>query len=187
MSGWNSRSSRRPRQWSRSPLLRRIPRIGEWRGPRGWSRGKLSIWRWMSGEALSRNQSPPSALIATDSWVRGTAEIVPSRNPRQFGHPQFHWGNPPPAAEPRTRISTVNPPPRQGGPSGRPGGRGHFISVWERASWLEAVVRILLVRIDLGVHLHFDECRSLPGHLDHPQFDVTAWVQGLVPSQVGVY
>jgi len=28
--------------------------------------------------------------MATDSWVRATAEIDPSRNPRQFGQPQFH-------------------------------------------------------------------------------------------------
>ncbi len=50
-----------------SPLLRSMPRIGEWRGPRGWSLGNASIWRWMSGDAFRRNQSSPSALTATDS------------------------------------------------------------------------------------------------------------------------
>src|SRR6266849_97980 len=100
--------------------------MGEWRGPRGWSRGKASIWRWMSGEALSRDQLSPSALMARDSWVRGTAEIVPSRSPRQFGHPQFHCGNPPPAAEPRTRISTVKPRSTESPPRARPaGGASH--------------------------------------------------------------
>ena len=52
-----------------------------------------------------RNQSSPSALTATDSWVREVARIAPVRTPRQLGQPQFHWGKPPPAAEPSTRTS----------------------------------------------------------------------------------
>jgi hypothetical protein len=30
------------------------------------------------------------------------AAMVPARSPTQFGQPQFHCGNPPPAAEPKT-------------------------------------------------------------------------------------
>jgi hypothetical protein len=41
--------------------------------------------------------------------VRDTARIVPVRTPRQFPQPQFHWGNPPPAADPSTRILTAMP------------------------------------------------------------------------------
>ena len=51
-----------------------------------------------------RNQLPSSALRQTDSCVRGVALISPSRTPRQLEQPQFHWGNPPPAAEPNMRM-----------------------------------------------------------------------------------
>ena len=53
------------------------PAIGEWRGSRGLSGGKLSIWARISGETFSRNQAAPSALIATDSCVRGRTTPVP--------------------------------------------------------------------------------------------------------------
>ena len=54
--------------------MRKMPWTGEWRGRRGWIGGKLSIWARISGEALTRNQSSPSALNATDSWVREVAQ-----------------------------------------------------------------------------------------------------------------
>src|SRR5262245_34341023 len=66
-------------------------------------------WR-ISGDALMRAHVSPSALTATDSWVRAVAAIVPCRTPRQFGHPQFHCGNPPPAAEPNTLMNTLGSP-----------------------------------------------------------------------------
>jgi len=89
-------------------LVRRIAAIGEWRGARGWSAGALSIWARISGEQFSSTQpSDPSARTATHSCVRALARIVPSRTPRQLAHPQFHCGNPPPAAEPNTRISII--------------------------------------------------------------------------------
>ena len=75
---------------------------------RGWIGGKLSIWARISGEALMRNQSSPSALTATDSWVRGVARIAPVRTPRQLGQPQFHWGSRP------------RPPSRAPGPASVP-------------------------------------------------------------------
>src|SRR5215510_9291905 len=132
---------------------------GEWRGPRGWSPGKSSICCRISGDALSRNHDPPSALTATLSCVRATARAVPSRSPRQFAQPQFHCGNPPPAAEPRTRMRTIYPPRRDSPPAGvhRRGG----LQEMSRAIELEAVVllplEIVLVGVDLGVHLDLQE------------------------------
>lgn len=37
-------------------------------------------------------------------WVRGVALICPLRIRAQFLQLQFHWGNPPPAPEPKTRM-----------------------------------------------------------------------------------
>ncbi|MNM65068.1 hypothetical protein D3C81_764910 [compost metagenome] len=56
----------------------------------------------MSGEALHSTQCTPSSDRAMDDWVRGVARRVPSRKPLQLTQLQFHCGNPPPAAEPRT-------------------------------------------------------------------------------------
>jgi len=78
--------------------------MGEWRGARGWSGGKLSICARISGEQFSSSHASPSALTATHSWLRARARPAPSRTPRQFGQPQFHCGNPPPAAAPSTRM-----------------------------------------------------------------------------------
>ncbi|MNG11193.1 hypothetical protein D3C84_947130 [compost metagenome] len=58
----------------------------------------------MSGEALHNTQSLPLALMAMDDWVRGWARSLPLRTPRQLRQLQFHWGKPPPAAEPRIWI-----------------------------------------------------------------------------------
>ena len=92
--------------WSRSPLVRTIPCTGESRSRRAWSAGKPSIWARISGEAFSRNHASPSALTATHSWVRGSMRTDPSRAPPQLRQAQFHCGQPPPAAEPSTRIFT---------------------------------------------------------------------------------
>src|SRR5450631_2041623 len=49
--------------------------------------------------------------MATWACVRALPWKVPMRSARQFGQAQFHWGNPPPAAEPRTftriRVETA--------------------------------------------------------------------------------
>src|SRR5690606_24507401 len=42
--------------------------------------------------------------MAMDDCVRGCARKVPARTPRQLRQLQFHWGKPPPAAEPRIWI-----------------------------------------------------------------------------------
>src|SRR5271169_5985348 len=64
----------------------------------------------MSGDAFTSAQElpPPTAM---EDWVRARARIVPSRSPEQLGQLQFHWGKPPPAADPRTRIFTENQAP----------------------------------------------------------------------------
>jgi hypothetical protein len=36
-----------------------------------------------------------------DDWVRALAFRLPSRKPAQLAQLQFHWGKPPPAADPR--------------------------------------------------------------------------------------
>jgi hypothetical protein len=41
-----------------------------------------------------------------DDCVRGRQGREPSRTARQFGQLQFHWGKPPPAADPSTRTHT---------------------------------------------------------------------------------
>src|ERR1700691_4004591 len=48
-----------------------------------------------------------------EDCVRVCARKVPALKPRQFGQLQFHWGKPPPAADPRMRIFTEKwAPPR---------------------------------------------------------------------------
>ena len=61
----------------------------------------------MSGEALKRTQSGPPLETAIEDCVRRRAFMVPLRTPSQLGQLQFHWGKPPPAADPKTRILTV--------------------------------------------------------------------------------
>src|SRR5260370_20754383 len=88
---------------STSALVSRIVEMGE-AGEEGAidNSGAARIcWR-RSGEAFSRNQWEGSAETATCACVRGRAFKAPLRRPLQFGQPQFHWGKPPPAAEPRT-------------------------------------------------------------------------------------
>src|SRR5215471_10202415 len=144
--------------------------IGECRGPRGCSSGKLSICARISGEALSRTQRLESALTATHSCVRGFAARVPERTSRQLGQPQFHWGNPPPAAAPRTlmRMSEAQKHP----PS--PGHLQPRAGVWitcgccleeDLDAGVPVAPEIVLVGIDFGIHLHFDKLWSFPSHL----------------------
>lgn len=56
----------------------------------------------ISGDVLNNSQSTSLLLTAIEDWVRRFALIVPLRTPSQLGQLQFHCGNPPPAAEPRT-------------------------------------------------------------------------------------
>lgn len=70
-----------------------------------FSAGVARNYWLISGEALHNTQFLPSSLIAIDDCVRAEVCIVPLRTPAQFGQLQFHWGKPPPAAEPKTVIS----------------------------------------------------------------------------------
>src|ERR1700740_3407871 len=71
----------------------------------------------MSGEALTSTQEARSSpQTATEDCVRRSARSVPARTPEQFRQLQFHWGNPPPAADPSTRIFTASSGRAQGPP-----------------------------------------------------------------------
>ncbi len=76
----------------------------------GCNGGWASSWKRISGEALNSTQRSPSPLTAMEDWVRGLALISPARNRRQLSQLQFHWGNPPPAPDPNTRICINNLP-----------------------------------------------------------------------------
>jgi hypothetical protein len=71
-----------------------------------------------SGDALRRNQREGTGETATCACVRGRVLPLPLRAALQFEQLQFHWGKPPPAAEPRTftRIPTLPPMTAWGGP-----------------------------------------------------------------------
>src|SRR6516165_892411 len=88
-----------------SALSRTAPQIGECRvipsAACGRSSAVHSICARKSGDAPSRNHERESALIATCVCVRALPGNVPARSERQLGQAQFHWGKPPPAAEPR--------------------------------------------------------------------------------------
>src|SRR5471032_159392 len=59
----------------------------------------------ISGDALTSTQESPPVTTMEDC-VRARACSVPARYPLQLGQLQFHWGKPPPAADPSTRICT---------------------------------------------------------------------------------
>lgn len=67
----------------------------------------LICWR-MSGDALtSTHSSGRWPAIAIEDCVRGSAAMEPLRSPEQLRQLQFHWGNPPPAADPSMVIFTI--------------------------------------------------------------------------------
>src|SRR6266852_895079 len=76
----------------------------------GANSGVARIWARKSGLADTRNQilASGSGENATCVCVRAVPRRLPARMARQFAHAQFHWGKPPPAAEPRIlrRIGT---------------------------------------------------------------------------------
>src|SRR5262245_25005768 len=105
-SGVPSRSNSSPAVWSSSASVSTQPAMAV---PRCWSSGgpssgKARICCRTSGETFSRNHARPSALTATEDWVRGRTSGEPSRAAAQLGQRQFHCGTPPPAAEPRMRT-----------------------------------------------------------------------------------
>src|SRR5258708_14060133 len=100
---WRSRRCKRPAIASQSAPVSTTPSRGEDRGSRrGWRIERPWTCGRRSGEALIRNQRSPSPLTASDAWLRGIASASPARARRQASAFEFHWGNPPPAAAPRT-------------------------------------------------------------------------------------
>src|SRR4030081_2733585 len=83
-----------------------MPVIAESRSERpGWKGGVACNWAVISGDTLTSAQPAASRpRTAIDDWVRARARTVPARTPAQLLQLQFHCGNPPPAAAPRTLI-----------------------------------------------------------------------------------
>ena len=100
VNGWLSRRTRSPAIASMSPPVSNTPVIGESRpSVRGQSRGVCSsCWR-KSGEAPTSNQLSPSPETATLACVAARTRGSRARAKPHRRHPQFHCGNPPPAAD----------------------------------------------------------------------------------------
>src|SRR6185369_14902953 len=97
----------RPVIWSTSALVTTTALIGELRfGPdfTGWSSGVSLICLRMSGEALSNTQLAPSAETASEDCSLALYPATPARTLAECKPLQFHCGNPPPAADPRTLM-----------------------------------------------------------------------------------
>ena len=116
-----SRSVSNPAIASTSPPVSRTAAIGDERAtPRGTRQGVASICCRKSGDAFSKSQFAPSPETAIDACVRGRAAGSPDRARLHAAEPEFHCGNPPPAAAPRTTTCTASYPPRYA-PGRRPG------------------------------------------------------------------
>lgn len=100
---WNSRKWRSPITESISAAGRKTPARGERPGFSG--EGENSeverICERRSGEALTRNQRFGREEKAIWVCERGRERSESVRRPEQLRQAQFHWGNPPSAAEPR--------------------------------------------------------------------------------------
>ena len=64
----------------------------------------------MSGDALNNNQSCPLEDTAIEDWVLAVKPGLPARTLEQLSQLQFHCGNPPPAAEPKTLTINLHSP-----------------------------------------------------------------------------
>src|SRR5581483_8988120 len=108
VNGWPSRRQSKPAIASTSALVNTTALIGLLRGPplgSGCSSGVSMICCLRSGAALSSTHWRPSALTATEACVRGLRPGMRLRTSAELRPLQFHCGNPPPAAEPRTLIN----------------------------------------------------------------------------------
>src|SRR5882672_6198194 len=87
-----------------------MPAIAVSRSERfGCKSGVRCNWVRMSGEALTNTDAGPLLPVtAIEDWVRAEPGKVPARMPAQLRQLQFHCGNPPPAADPSTRIFKMN-------------------------------------------------------------------------------
>ncbi|MCY1177412.1 hypothetical protein D9M73_177190 [compost metagenome] len=153
-------------QWSIWLSSRMIAAIAESRRRRaGCNAGKAASWARMSGEALQRIQFTPSSDRAMDDWVRGWAATLPSRTPRQLRQLQFHWGKPPPAAEPRI-LMCMGLPRGLKAPAG-PGRNGS--AVGEVQGHFEAKAQVGKARLGPHGSVLFLVGRSIPASpVKHP-------------------
>src|SRR6266403_2228647 len=98
---------------STSPPVSTTPAIGDERNSlRGCKDAVASICGRRSGDAFRMNQSFWFADTASDACERTLAAASPARARRQAAAFEFHCGNPPPAAEPRTTARTIRLPRR---------------------------------------------------------------------------
>ncbi len=73
-----------------SALLSSTASMGLRRSVPGCSAGCADSCARTSGLALSSTQRTPSALTATEDWVRGGTAGSPARAASHWGQPQFH-------------------------------------------------------------------------------------------------
>ena len=144
----------------------------------GCSAGKLRICCRMSGDALNRSQFRSSVLTAMEDCVRGLKRGSPWRQAWQLGQLQFHWGNPPPAAEPRTCTFKLQNPWCQPGTTGAPEGvtAGRLLARKRAtkksarrvatAGWPQSAVGD--VHRDFKTKAHVDSSRFFPVHTISP-------------------
>src|SRR5207249_4765748 len=127
------------------------------RSLRGCRAGNDSICARISGDALSRNQASPSALTATLSCRRASMRTDPSLAPRQLEQAQFHCGQPPPAADPSTRMSIS--------PRALYDRRSPDVALMlRRRSALSGLGEPIEVGLGLGIHLDLFEGGRRPAH-----------------------
>jgi hypothetical protein len=94
--------------WSISPLVRTTEMTGECLLPDFGCNALIApICSRISGEQLISTQLLSSTVTPIDDWVRRFTRASPFQNSAQTGHKQFHWGEPPPAADPRMRAFTI--------------------------------------------------------------------------------
>ena len=96
---WCGRSAHRPARCRRWPCRAR---------PRRLQHGVRPQLREDVGGGIDERPGLRISAADGDRGLRaGVARNVPLRTPEQLRQLQFHWGKPPPAADPSTRIFTV--------------------------------------------------------------------------------
>src|SRR5579862_9615223 len=173
----DSRRRSKPAVWSISASVKITPASGVTRNSPVCSCGRsASCWR-RSGDALIRYQGPRPARTAIDDCVRGSAVPCPLRAAAQTRQLQFHWGNPPPAAEPRI-LTTTCYLPAQKDEKGCPTSR----TVASETSAQHRLLPVVPVAGDLRRELDDLELRLDPLHRSLPLHE--GW-DGLAGRTVG--
>src|SRR5262245_26060299 len=116
--GCASRSVNSPATWSTSPLVKTTLQIGLSRFPLRGSNADVLLICWRrSGDALNNIHCRSSADTAMEDWVLAGAAGSPPLALFDAGSLLFHWGKPPPAADPMTiNRSMIGPETLRPGP-----------------------------------------------------------------------